>query len=78
MTKHKIYDDVEFENIAELTLEQINSDIAEYNAMLDRLQKLRDNDAISQREFHILVVTINNRLHDFASMKIEAQESNNV
>jgi transcriptional regulator CtsR len=61
-------------------LEQINSDIVEYNAMLDRLQKLRDNDAISQREFHILAVTINNRLHDFASMKIEAeaQESNNV
>jgi hypothetical protein len=53
-------------------LEQINADMTEYFAMQDCLLKLNDNGAISQREFEILLVTINNRLCDFADMKREA------
>ena len=53
-------------------LEQINADMAEYFAMQDRLQILRDYDAISQREYAILATTIDNRLHDFTQSKREA------
>ena len=47
-------------------ISQIKSDITEYENMQDRLHELRKNDVISQEEFHMLSVTINNRLHDFA------------
>lgn len=54
-------------------ISKIKSDITEYMNMQDRLHELRDNDNISEREFDILAVTINNRLHDFAQTLRDAQ-----